>query len=384
MKHHKHPPLPRPTLGQWGRHEWAILGTTCERVQQLARLVVAALGESWACAYLDADHALPAPTPLQEAGVWAEYTEAGEARRFRFSEGGSALQTRATLSAADLILVNGNHHPAAAQVVVLDTAKLASLHKRVAQLTNVQLLLMPDLQALLPDFLQAALPNISEVPRLHWHDEAGIVEFFTRQMGLRTPSLRGVVLAGGRSLRMGQDKGSLAWHGRPQRDHLTDLLAPFCQEVYLSCRPDQVDMLAPARTLPDTFAELGPYGALLSAFRQNPDTAWLVVACDLPLLDAATLHFLVKNRHPRYLATAFRSPHDGLPEPLLSIWEPKAYAALLGLLAQGYSCPRKVLLQYPVHLLEAPDPAALTNVNTPEEAAALTHTLPHGGSALAP
>ncbi|HNM25011.1 MAG TPA: NTP transferase domain-containing protein, partial [Saprospiraceae bacterium] len=121
------------------------------------------------------------------------------------------------------------------------------------------------------------------------------------------------------------------------------------------------------QVLTDTFADLGPYGAILSAFRSQPDAAWLVVACDLPLLDAETLRFLADNRAVGATATAFRSPHDDMPEPLIAIWEPKSYAQLLSFLAQGYSCPRKVLLNTDTRLLDAPRAAALTNVNTPEE-----------------
>lgn len=57
-----------------------------------------------------------------------------------------------------------------------------------------------------------------------------------------------------------------------------------------------------------------------------------------------------------------------MPEPLIAIWEPKSYAVLLAFLAQGFSCPRKVLLHSDTLILPAPYPVALTNVNTPEEA----------------
>jgi molybdopterin-guanine dinucleotide biosynthesis protein A len=52
---------------------------------------------------------------------------------------------------------------------------------------------------------------------------------------------------------------------------------------------------------------------------------------------------------------------------LITIWEPKSYPVLLSFLAQGCSCPRKVLINSDVNLLSAPDPQELTNVNTPEE-----------------
>ena len=142
----------------------------------------------------------------------------------------------------------------------------------------------------------------------------------------------------------------------------------FVKKTYLSCRPDQIDELNgnfPA--LPDTFTGLGPMGAILSAFREQPSTAWLVVACDLPLLDKLTLDYLIKNRNSSQIATTFRSPVNEFPEPLATIWEPKSYPILFQFLAQGYSCPRKVLINSPIELLEAPDGEALRNVNTPEE-----------------
>jgi molybdopterin-guanine dinucleotide biosynthesis protein A len=87
----------------------------------------------------------------------------------------------------------------------------------------------------------------------------------------------------GKSLRMGYDKSSIEWHGKEQRYYMADLLKQYCDEVFISCRADQQnEMDSHYKTLPDTFVDLGPYGAILSAFREKPDAAWLVVACDLP------------------------------------------------------------------------------------------------------
>lgn len=374
MQHTKHSHLARPALGRYGRNEWAILGTTCGNIQQLAGAITAALHDRWACAYLDADHAgadaAPEPVGLLAAGAAMEYTDEIHSHRLRFGGQLGSHQFRSLLNGADLILVNGNHHEAAAQVVVIDPAKETSLRKRLTQLTDVRLILLASDTAQVFDFVENALSDPAAVPRLRLDDTSGIVRFFEEKMRLATPPLHGLVLAGGRSLRMGRDKGGIVWHNKPQREYTADLLRPHCTEVFISCRAGQEsDMGAAYPTLPDTFAELGPYGAILSAFRQNPNCAWLVTACDLPLLDAATLYFLAQNRQPRRIATAFQSPHDQMPEPLITIWEPKSYAVLLSFLAQGYSCPRKVLLNFDTLILPPPDPAALTNVNTPEEAA---------------
>lgn len=183
------------------------------------------------------------------------------------------------------------------------------------------------------------------------------------------PEFNGLVLAGGKSLRMGQAKDRMKWHGKEQRYHAADLLKKLCPEVYISCRFDQANEIDTDYTaLPDTFLNLGPMGGILSALRSQRHKAWLVVACDLPLLNAETLQFLIAHRDPSKIATTFESPFDGKPEPLITIWEPQSYPALLQFLGKDITCPRKVLMNNPVKILRSPDTGALMNVNTPADA----------------
>src|SRR5580658_5011919 len=119
--------------------------------------------------------------------------------------------------------------------------------------------------------------------------------------------------------------------------------------------------------LVDSVAGEGPIVGIRSAMAAHPQVAWLVIACDLPFLSDAALQQLLKERDPSVLATAFRSAHDGLPEPLCAIWEPAAAAALSEYQSGGGHCPRKFLIRHGAHLLDLPDPRALDNVNTPEE-----------------
>ena len=106
---------------------------------------------------------------------------------------------------------------------------------------------------------------------------------------------------------------------------------------------------------------------MLSAFGEHPGRAFLVIACDLPFLDRGTLDYLLENRDPSKIATAYRSAHGGLPEPLCAIWEPSSSPILKESLADGKRCPRKILIQKETHLLGLPNPDALDNINTPEE-----------------
>jgi molybdopterin-guanine dinucleotide biosynthesis protein A len=111
----------------------------------------------------------------------------------------------------------------------------------------------------------------------------------------------------------------------------------------------------------------GPIAGISAALAEHPDAAWLVLACDLPFLDAPTLDALIAQRDVAREATAFRSSHDGLPEPLCAIYEPRARVALAAHLDRGRNCPRKFLINADTRLLEQPNPRALDNVNTVAE-----------------
>ncbi|WP_027388112.1 NTP transferase domain-containing protein [Chryseobacterium gregarium] len=190
------------------------------------------------------------------------------------------------------------------------------------------------------------------------------------------PVINGLVLAGGKSTRMGTSKEAIRWHGKEQRYWAADLLATFCDQVFISCRADQAEQADPAyRMLPDSFPDWGPLGGILSAFRFRKDAAWLVVACDLPLLDQESLDFLVRSRNPDKVATVYESPAGGFPEPLVTVWEPASYPLLLEFVRSGKRSPRKFLMENDIVIVKPENPLALMNVNTPEEAEAIREIL---------
>lgn len=371
-EHKKHPKLARPAYGNFGRNELALVGTHCDKIKAIADDLIKALSPEFNCAYADASHAqagedLQLPGRL-EAGAAAEYTDQIQYHQFSFNQLSTPFQFRQFFNEADLVLVNGNHHAAKSQVVIIDPAKEASLKKRLSQLTDVQLFLHTGSETQVFDFLKEAIPNWSDIPNCSITETEKIAAILKAKLLESRPRLNGLVLAGGRSERMGTDKGLINWHGKEHRYFMADMLQEFCDEVFLSCRLKQASGIPDNyKTLPDTFANLGPYGAILSAFREQPDAAWLVVACDLPLLDRNALEYLIRNRKPAAIATTFQSPEDGMPEPLVTIWEPKSYPVLLSFLGQGISCPRKVLLNSKVNVLELENQATLRNVNTPDD-----------------
>jgi molybdenum cofactor guanylyltransferase len=193
----------------------------------------------------------------------------------------------------------------------------------------------------------------------------------------------GLILAGGSSTRMHRDKAALSYQGQLQLDRAFELAKRHLNNVFVSVRAGQAHDPTRARhpLIVDSIAGEGPIAGIRSALAAYPKGAWLVLACDLPFLSDAAIDTLLRERDPDSFATAYRSAHDGKPEPLCAIWEPSAAAMLAGYQASGGECPRKFLIRHNARLIGLEDPRALDNVNTPEEyaqaAAALEQTEPH-------
>lgn len=181
--------------------------------------------------------------------------------------------------------------------------------------------------------------------------------------------LFGLILAGGASTRMRRDKAAISYHGQSQLAWAYDLVSQVCAATFVSVRPDQRD--EPTRAgfpqIVDRQPGTGPIAGISSALSHHPKVAWLVIACDLPFLTQDTLQYLIANRDPQRIATAYRSAHDSLPEPLCALWEPAAREPVQAYVDAGKQCPRKFLINANTLLLDLPDARALDNVNTPQE-----------------
>lgn len=192
--------------------------------------------------------------------------------------------------------------------------------------------------------------------------------------------VKGLVLAGGKSRRMGKDKSLLTYHSKPQREYLYEQMQPVCSEVFLSIRPGQED------SLPEGLAYIldqnhykGPFNGLLSAHLKYPEAAWLVVACDLPLIDTKALAFLLSRRDHSAMATAFATRKTGLPEPLAALWEPHGLkAAMTHMKTASSSCPRKFLINSETTLVYPEDDLWLANANEPEDYENLRNKIKEG------
>lgn len=184
----------------------------------------------------------------------------------------------------------------------------------------------------------------------------------------------GLVVCGGKSTRMGTDKGLLSYHDKPQRFHVYEMLEGLCEKTFISCNRLQANGISEDYpTLVDLpqYSAIGPIAALLTAFAHHPTRDFLVVACDYPFITTDELRRFSESCERSSLAAAFYNHESQLYEPLLAWYSCRTARALKKLFEEkNYS------LQYFLHTVNGgkyypPQTEIIQSVDTPESAEAV-------------
>jgi molybdopterin-guanine dinucleotide biosynthesis protein A len=218
--------------------------------------------------------------------------------------------------------------------------------------------------------------------------------------------VRGLILTGGASTRMGRDKAEIVYAQLPQWRALEEILRPLCANVFWSCTPTQQAQWGLGnRAIVDVVAGHGPASGLHAAFtfgarnvaqrseynlkapydphdvtnvrpsvgQVDPqlsiqfckESAWLVVGCDYPLLETLDLQSLLQARGTEADAVVFFDEHKNEIEPMIALWEPSAQAQFLSAFARGEFSPRRILRSFKLKMIQPRDHSILSNRNTP-------------------
>jgi len=164
---------------------------------------------------------------------------------------------------------------------------------------------------------------------------------------------------------MGSSKAQIQYrNNQPEWLRIRELMQKFCAEVYICCPEDHLSHYDPP------FVQdhgNGPLAAIAAADVAHPDNSWLVVACDLPLLDDSTLSNLINQRDECVVGTYYRSVFDGKPEPLCAIYENNFFPIIHQSIEDDDFCPRRLFTKQGGKSIELVNPVALKNANTPAE-----------------
>lgn len=107
-------------------------------------------------------------------------------------------------------------------------------------------------------------------------------------------SITGIVLAGGKSRRMGKEKGLIELNGKQLIQYAIEALEPICKTILISTNSHLYDFL-PYQKIADEFPNSGPMGGIYSCLKASKTNQNLVLSCDMPFVKSQLLEDLILN-----------------------------------------------------------------------------------------
>ena len=204
--------------------------------------------------------------------------------------------------------------------------------------------------------------------------------------------ITGILLAGGRSRRMGENKGLIPVGDRLLYQYPLRILESLCDEILVStCTP--LELEENYEQVCDEIPGTGPAGGILTCLERATHDLTVVVSWDMPLLHEALFRMLLDHaRDPGHLERADTSsnphydiilpaPPDGRPEPLCGIYKKSAAAVFRQLLSQGTFAVHRIVRQAQTKIVPVGPPLPFyhdrlfENVNSREDLDSLRQRL---------
>lgn len=109
---------------------------------------------------------------------------------------------------------------------------------------------------------------------------------------LNKNELTGIVLAGGKSGRMGVDKGLIVWKGKPFAQYSIEALRPFCDHILIITGNSEYARFG-LPLVKDEYPNIGPMGGLHAGLKASNSKHHIVLSCDMPLVDEEIIRLLL-------------------------------------------------------------------------------------------
>ena len=188
--------------------------------------------------------------------------------------------------------------------------------------------------------------------------------------------ITGIILAGGKSSRMGQDKAFLKRNGKTFIEHSIEAIKPLVSEVIIVSDNADCEMFN-LKCVNDVIKNSGPLAGIYSGLINSKTDYNLVISCDIPLITADVLKKLIINDEPDIDIKQIVS--SGKPMPLIALYKKHCETVFYELLINDERRLHVALNQCKVKNIELNPKSELltTNINTPEELKKIYHVSNH-------
>jgi len=126
----------------------------------------------------------------------------------------------------------------------------------------------------------------------------------------------GIILAGGKSSRMGQNKALMRIGDKTLIEYVYDIINAFTPEIIISSNTEDYSFLN-CKTIPDIYQNIGPIAGIYSSLKNSKYHKNIVISCDTPFVSSAIISELIKASNG-YDITISKS--NNFIEPLIGIY----------------------------------------------------------------
>lgn len=182
-------------------------------------------------------------------------------------------------------------------------------------------------------------------------------------------NITGIILAGGKSSRMGSDKGLVKINGKRFIEHILDALLPSVNEVIIIANNDNYNNLG-YKVIEDKIKDCGPLGGIYTGLLNSQTESNIVVSCDIPFISSDLIKHILENMGRADMSVPL---YKGNIEPLCAVYTKKTTDKIHSLIMNKEFKIQNVLRYFiikEIHITKKLDfynDLLFVNINTPEE-----------------
>lgn len=188
--------------------------------------------------------------------------------------------------------------------------------------------------------------------------------------------ITGIVLAGGKSSRMGSDKGLIKIDNKTFVENVIAAMEPLVNEIIIVSNNPEYDQFGFYR-VEDDIKDSGPLAGLYSGLKYSNSEFNLVLSCDIPIIKTEILEKLIEVDYKNYEVTQIESHNKTMP--LIAIYQKQCMHKCLELLQQDERRLRVAVNQLKTKtiVIDSEYDPFVKNVNNKEDLKAINHAIEH-------
>lgn len=136
---------------------------------------------------------------------------------------------------------------------------------------------------------------------------------------MKNENITGIILAGGKSSRMGSDKGMIVLNGKKFIEYILSALIPNVNEVIIIANNKNYDYLG-YKVYEDLIKDCGPLAGIYTGLMNSKTEKNIVVGCDIPFITSDLIKYIIEHSNEADIAVPV---YKDKIEPLCAFYSKK-------------------------------------------------------------